>query len=155
MTDDNNAEAAGSGADDLVEGAQQLGSEISATYSKLSGGERWAVLGAAIVLAGWLIFDFIVDEHSTGQLRFSLAVLIVGAAFVHHRRKGAADPVPYGSLLFVAAGILGLLGATGFIEATRDNLFDRDGTYIVGALILYVGAVMSGVGAVQLRGKQL
>lgn len=157
MTDDTGSNAAeDSGGDDsLADGAQQLGNEISATYAKLSGGERLAVLGAAIVLGGWLIFDLLVDEYSVGQVGFSLSVLIVGAAFVHHRRTSGSDPIPYGSLLFVAAGILGLVGATDFIEETRNKIFDTDGTTIIGALIFYVGSVMSGIGAVQLRGKQL
>ena len=151
MADDTN-EGTGSGgsAGDAV---SDLGNEISQTFSNLSGGERFAVLGAAIVLGSWLIFDLLIDDYGIGSLAFSLAVLIVGAAFAHHRRSGGSDPVPYGSLLFAAAGILGLLGVVDLIEEVRDDIFDADGTTIVGALIYYGGAILSGIGAIQLRGK--
>jgi len=134
--------------------AQNIGNDISKTFAQLGGGERLAVLGAAVVLAGWLIFDLLIDDYSTGQLGFGLAVLIVGAAYVHHQRSGGADPVPYMSLLFVAGGILGLIGLTDFIEETRDSIFDARGSTIIGALVFYVGAIVSGVGAFQVRGSK-
>lgn len=137
---------------EIAAAASKVGSEISETFSELKGGERLAVIGAAIVLVVWLVFDLLIDDYSTGALPFALALLIVGAAFVHHRRDGA-DPVPYGSLLFVAAGILGIIGAVDAIEEIRDDIFDARGGTVVGALGYYAGAIVSGVGALQLRGK--
>ncbi|MGI9607873.1 MAG: hypothetical protein ACR2P0_17225 [Acidimicrobiales bacterium] len=133
--------------------AANVGNEISDTFSKMSGGERFAVLGAVIVLADWLLFDLLIDDYGMGSLPFALAVLIVGAAYFHHRRSGD-DPVPYGSLLFAAAGILGLLGVVDVIEEVRNDIFDRDATTVVGALIYYGGAILSGVGALQLKNNQ-
>jgi hypothetical protein len=147
MTDSN--EPASGGAPDPE---RNLANEVSATFAKLGGGERLAVLGAALVLVGWLLFDLLIDEYSTGYLQFALAVVIVGGAWTHHKGSGP-DPVPYTSLLFVAAGILGLLGAYDLIEELRADIFDADATTIIGALVYWVGAIMAGVGALQVRGK--
>lgn len=147
MTDSNDPAAGGAS-----ESERNLANEVSATFAKLGGGERLAVLGAAIVLVGWLLFDLLIDEYSTGYLQFALAVVIVGGAWTHHKGAGA-DPMPYKSLLFVTAGILGLLGAYDLIEELRADIFDADATTIIGALVYWAGAIMAGVGALQLRSK--
>ena len=157
MTDEQAAASGGDNGDngeqsDIAAAASNIGNEISATFSELKGGERLAVLGAAIVLVVWVIFDLIIDRYSTGSLAFALAILIVGAAYVQHQ-GGGVKGVPYSSLLFVAAGILGILGLVEFIEETRDDIFDARGSTIIGALGYYAGAIISGVGAFQLRGK--
>lgn len=132
---------------------KNVADEVTETFAKLGGGERLAVLGAAIVLGGWLVFDLLIDDYSTGTTAFVLAVLVVGAAYTHHRRTSGSDPVPYGTVIFVGAGILGLLGVIEVIEELRNNILDTDAVTIIGALVFYVGAIMSGVGAVQLRGS--
>ena len=128
------------------------GSDFADMIGKLGAGEKLAVLGAAAVLAVWLLFDLLIDEYSTGSLPFALALVVVGAAYVRHQGSGN-EPVPYKSLLFVGAGLLGVLGAVDVIEELRNNILDADGTTVIGALLYYAGAITSGVGALQLRGK--
>lgn len=126
-----------------------IAGEVSETFAKLAGGERWAVLGAAIVLVGLALFDLILDEYRTGHVPFVLAMLVVGAAYLH-RAKSREMAIPYSSLIWVAAGLLGVLGVFDLIVELRNGIFDADGATVVGALIYYAGAIMSGVGALTL-----
>lgn len=128
------------------------GSDIGDMIGKLGAGEKLAVLGAAALLAVWVLFDLLIDEYSTGSLPFALAVVVVGAAYVHHQGSGN-DSVPYSTVLFVGAGLIGILGAVDLVEELRDNILDADGTTVIGALLYYASAITSGVGALQLRGK--
>lgn len=134
-----------------AESGRSVADEMSETFAKLGGGERFAVMGAAIALVGWVLFDLLIDEYALGHLPFALSVLIVGAAYTHHRRASAAEPVSYKSLLFVAAGILGLLGLWDLIEEIRAGIFDDGAATVIGALVYYAGAILAGLGALQLR----
>jgi hypothetical protein len=128
-----------------------IAEEVTGTFAKLQGGDRWAVLGASIVLVGAAIFDLILDQYRTGHAPVVLAMLAAGAAYFHHT-KGRDLAIPYRSLVFVAAGLLGLLGAWDFIEEVRNGIFDGgDGATIIGALVYYVGSIMSGVGALMIN----
>ena len=158
MTEEQDAQ---SGASDSGEGEQSeiaaaasnIGKEVTETFAELKGGERLAALGAVLVLAAWLIFDLLINDYGVGSTSYGLAILIVGAAYIQHQR-GGVKAVPYRSLLFVAAGILGVIGANEIIEeALRNNIFDARGGTVFGAIVYYVGSIMSGVGAIQLRGK--
>ncbi|MDH3499863.1 MAG: hypothetical protein OEM97_07060 [Acidimicrobiia bacterium] len=122
--------------------------------ANLGGGERLAVLGAFITFGGWLLFDLLIDEYSLGHLTFALAVVILAAAFAHHRGSSGSVPLPYPAVLFGSAGMLGLLGVWDFVEEVRNGIFDTDGATIIGALIYYVGTVMAGIGGLQLRGRK-
>lgn len=127
-----------------------LGQEISASFAKLGPGEMLVVVGAVIVLADWFLFDLVIDRYPIYPVSFLLAVLVVATAYVH--QKGRPDPVPYVTVLFVAGGMLGLMGAWDMIEEIRDNIFGDAGfVTILGALGYYAGAILAGVGALQLR----
>ena len=77
-----------------------MGQEISATVAKLGAGEKLAVLGAAAVLAVWLVFDLLIDEYSIGTFSFVLSLVIVYAAYRHHNRGSDHWTTPYGSVVW-------------------------------------------------------
>lgn len=134
------------------------GSDIGDMIGSLSGGERLAVLGAAGVLAIWLIFDLLWNEFGLSSFTFALAVVVVAAAYFHRQGSGGFA-VPYTKILFVAAGLLGLLAAVDVVEELLDLIFDRgsvfdtdynDGIQVLAAILYYAAAITSGAGARQL-----
>ena len=147
MTDD-------SGAIQPGESEAGAGDAISGTVAKLGPGEKLAVLGAAALLAVWVLFDFLLDEYSTGSLQFALALVVVGAAYRHHNKGSAEWGVTYSTVIYVGAGLIGILGVVDLIEEIRDGIFDADGATIVGALAYYAAAIVAGMGAWQLRGAR-
>ena len=138
-------------AEDAVEPTEDKGSDFSEMIGNLGPGEKLAVIGALIVLAGWALFDLLIDEYGIGHLPFALAVVL--AAVAYRKQQGDDSPagLPYRTLVFVLAGLLGLIGVWEFVEEARNSIFEADGTTIVGALIYYAGSVLAGVGAFQLK----
>ena len=130
-----------------------IGNELSATVAKLGAGEKLAVLGAAGVLVVWLLFDLLIDEYSTGQLPFVLALGVVVAAYLHHNRGSEEWSIDYRTLVVVGAGLLGILGAWFLIEEIRNDILDADGATVLGAILFWAASIVSGVGAWQLTRK--
>ena len=64
--------------------------------------------------------------------------------------QSGIDAVAASGLVHVQAG---LYAENVLIDKTIELAGEAQGTTIIGALIYYVGAIMSGVGAIQLRGK--
>ena len=131
--------------------ASGIGQEISATVAKLGAGEKFAVLGAATVLAGWLLFDLLIDDYSLGHLPFALAVVLTFAAYKHHTSGSDGWPVNYRSLVWAGAALLGLIGVWALIEELRNGILDDGVARVVGALVFYGGSIVSGIGAWQLK----
>lgn len=131
-----------------------MGQEISATVAKLGAGEKLAVLGAAAVLAVWLVFDLLIDEYSIGTMSFVLSLAIVYAAYRHHNRGSGHWPIPYQSIVWAAASVLGVLGVWFLVEEIRGNILDSDAATVIGGLAFYVAAIVSGVGAFQLSSRR-
>ena len=127
-----------------------MGQDISATVAKLGAGEKLAVLGAAAVLAVWLVFDLLIDEYSIGTMSFVLSLAIVYAAYRHHNRGSEGWAIPYQSVVWAAAAVLGVLGVWFLIEEIRGDILDADAATVIGGLAFYVAAIVSGVGAYQL-----
>lgn len=130
--------------------ASGIGSDISATVAKLGAGEKLAVLGAAGVLAVWLVFDLLIDEYSTGDMMFVVALVVAVAAYKHHNGGSEGWSIDYRTLVIVGGAVLGILGAYYLIEEVRAEIFDADGATIIGALVFYVASITSGVGAWQM-----
>lgn len=130
-----------------------VASEIQGMMGKLGPGEMLAVLGAVIVVGAWVLFDLLVDEYATDYSSFTLAIFIVGAAYINQQRKGAPAPIPHASVMFVAAGLLGVLGVANLVEEVRDGILTTDFLTVIGGVAYYAGAILAGVGALSLRGK--
>ncbi len=136
-------------------GAQSgMAQDLTAAVAKLGAGEKLAVLGAAGVLAVWLVFDLLIDEYSTGSLAFVLALVVSYAAYRHHGRGSDGWAVPYQTIVWVGASLLGVLGVWFLIEELRGDIFDADAATIIGAVAFYITAIVSGVGAFQLSSKR-
>jgi uncharacterized membrane protein YoaT (DUF817 family) len=135
---------------EVAEAASGIGSELSSTVAKLGAGEKLAVLGAAGVLAVWLVFDLLIDEYRTGDTMFVLALVVVAAAYKHHNGGSEGWSIDYRTLVIVGGALLGILGGYYVIEEVRADIFDADGATIVGALVFYAASITSGVGAWQM-----
>lgn len=146
MTDDNGAgqpEATSGGTSDAISG----------TMAKLGPGEKLAVVGAAALLVVWVLFDFLIDEYSTGSIPFALALVTVGAAYTHHNKGSAHWGISYQTVVLVAAALIGVFGVRDIVEEVRAGIFDADASTIIGALAYYAAAIVAGVGAWQLKGR--
>lgn len=131
-----------------------VGQDISATVAKLGAGEKLAVLGAAAVLAVWLVFDLLIDEYSVGTMSFVLSLAVVYAAYRHHDRGSEGWAIPYQTIVWVGASLLGVLGVWFLIEEIRGDILDADAATVIGGLAFYVAAIVSGVGAYQLSSRR-
>ena len=131
-----------------------MAQDLSAAVSKLGAGEKLAVLGAAGVLAVWLVFDLLIDEYSTGSVSFVLALVVSYAAYRHHGRGSEGWAVPYETIVWVGASLLGVLGVWFLIEELRQSILDADAATLIGALAFYVTTIVSGIGAFQLSSKR-
>lgn len=127
-----------------------IGQDISSTVAKLGAGEKLAVLGAAGVLAVWLVFDLLIDEYSLGHLPFALALVAGTAAYVHHNKGSDGWSVDYKTVIVVTCAIGGVIGAWSVVEELRADVLDADGATVIGALLYYATSITSGVGAWQL-----
>lgn len=107
-------------------------------------------VGAAVVLAGWVLFDLLIDDYGTDVASFALAVFIVVAAMTNRDRK-TEPPVPHATAMFVAGGVLGVLGVAFLLEEVRDGILGAGFLTVIGALVYYGGAIVAGVGALQLK----
>lgn len=130
--------------------ASGIGNEISSTVAKLGAGEKLAVFGAVGILAVWLVFDLLIDEYSTGDMMFVLALVVSVAAYKHHNGGSEGWSVDYRTLVIVGGALLGILGAYYLIEEVRADIFDADGATVLGAIVFYVASITSGVGAWQM-----
>ena len=133
--------------------ASGIGSDISATVAKLGAGERLAVLGAAGVLAVWVVFDLLIDEYSTGDMMFVLALVVAVAAYKHHNGGSEGWSIDYRTLVIVGGALLGILGGYYLIEEVRAEIFDADVATVLGAVLFWTASIVSGVGAWQLTRK--
>ena len=127
-----------------------IGSELSSTVAKLGAGEKLAVLGAAGLLAVWLVFDLLIDEYSTGDMMFVLALVVVVAAYKHHTGGSEGWSIDYRTLVIVGGALLGILGGYYLIEEVRGDIFDADAATVIGALAFYVASITSGIGSWQM-----
>lgn len=127
-----------------------LGQDISSAVARLGAGEKLAVLGAAGVMAVWLVFDLLLDEYPTGHLPFALALVATVAAYVHHNRGSESWSVDYKAVIFVTCALTGVIGAWVLIEEVRAGILDDNAAEVIGAVLYYVAAITSGVGAWQL-----
>lgn len=124
---------------------------VSGAMAKLGVGEKFAVLGALGVLVVWLLFDLLIDEYSIGHMPFALALVIAYSAYRYHMTSESTWAVPYGTVVFGCAGILGILGAWSFIEEMRSDILDTDGSTVIGAIGFWAASILAGVGALQMK----
>lgn len=127
-----------------------ISNEISSTVAKLGAGEKLAVLGAAGLLGVWLVFDLLIDEYSTGDMMFVLALVVVVAAYKHHNGGSEGWSIDYRTLVIVGGALLGILGGYYLIEEVRADIFDADAATVIGGLVFYVASITSGIGAWQM-----
>jgi len=135
-------------------GAQTGGMQgIGRVVQGLGIGEKLAILGAAGVLAVWLVFQVLMTEYSIGHLPFALAAMTLFLGYRFHMQHATDWPVSYRTLLIVLAGLLGLIGAQELVLDLRYEIFDTDATTIIGAVAFWAASITAGVGALRMAGK--
>jgi len=137
-----------SGAGDAARGLQR---DISNAVGQLGVGEKFAVLGCVAVLGVWLLMDLLVDRYSIGHLPFALALVVVYSAYRFHMEKAATWAIPYSTVVFAGAAIVGILGLWTIIEELRNDIFDGRGATVIGALAFWAASIVAGVGALQMK----
>jgi len=127
-------------------------SEASSRIAKLGPGERLLALGAAILLADYVLFDVIFGEY----FFFTGTILVAGfalfALWVRQDRPAASWPLPYEWLLRVLGFTAGFLGAIELLADLRFGVLDRP-LDILGGLLVYIGAFLMFWGARQMKGS--
>jgi hypothetical protein len=116
-------------------------------FGSLSQGEKLVGLGAAAVLAVYIIFELITEDYFVAYVGILLAVFILGVLWFKLQRPGMTWEVPTSTLLRAAGYLLFVFGLVVFIDQVKDDIFDADGGTITGALILWAGCALTGFGA--------
>ncbi|MDJ0925745.1 MAG: hypothetical protein QNJ77_14410 [Acidimicrobiia bacterium] len=108
-------------------------------------GETLVMWGALIVLAAWIIFEVIAEEYFIATSTVAVALLIV----VLPRIDVAAITNLTSATAFMklAGYLLVALGLTELVSDIRNNIFDAGGATIFGAIVAYVGYVITFLGA--------
>lgn len=114
--------------------AGQVGSAgqgLAGPMAKLGSGEKFAVLRAVITLGGWALFDVLIDDRAPCICSGGC----VAAVCLRPPSGAKPEAVPYRTVLFVCAGLLGIPGVWDVVEEARNEVFEADFTAILGALI--------------------
>ncbi|GBD83640.1 hypothetical protein BMS3Abin02_00019 [bacterium BMS3Abin02] len=127
-------------------------SSASSRIAKLGAGERWLALGAAIVLADYVLFDLILGEYFFFTGTLLVAGFVLFAVWVHQDRPSASWPLPYEWLLRVLGFTAGFLGVLELLADLRFNVLDLPFD-VFGGLFVYIGAFLMFWGARELKGS--
>jgi hypothetical protein len=112
-----------------------------AVAAPAGSGEQIVMLGAAIVVADYVLFGLIIDEYFffTGTL---LAAAYALFAVWWKRSRSVEDwPISYGRLLRLLGLTVGFLGLVEFLGDLRFGVLDNVGDILAG-LILYAGCFL-------------
>lgn len=132
------------------DGVQGIGRAVQA----LGLGERLIVLGAAGVLAVWLVFALLTREYGVGVLAFVTATAALYFAYRFHIQKAADWAVPYRTLILALGALLGLMGVHEFLMDMRYELYEVGGATFVGGILFWIAAIVAGVGAFQMAASR-
>jgi len=138
----------GSGTGDT---ASRIQRDISGAVAQLGFGEKFAVLGAVGVLAVWLLFDLILDGYWVGHLPFALALVVGYSAYRYHIQKTGAWAIPYATVVFGGAALIGIIGAYSLISELRSGVLDAGASRAIGALGYWAASIIAGIGALQMK----
>jgi hypothetical protein len=106
-------------------------------------------IGAAIVLADYVIFGLLMNEYFFFWGTVLFAAYALFAAWVRSNRSTASWPVSYGWTMKLIGYSVGFLGAFELVEDLRFGLLDNTAE-VLGGIVLYAGAFLMFWGARQL-----
>ncbi len=107
----------------------------------VKGGEALFVLGALIVVGGYILFGLIIGEFGPGVTNLTLATL----ALIAYWRKSGNWPVPYSSVVRVLGLTMGIILVIsilqdlrfGFPDGAVDNIANL--VFYSGYLLMFLG----------------
>lgn len=152
MTDDQTGMSGGAGSGDAQEPVaatppeapkESLADQASEMFSSSEG---MVAFGGAVVAAGWLLFDVILNDFYTDWLILLFAVLALLLPRANRAFVEKFAPLP--ALMKAVGYLLALTAAFSLVENIRyasGNLDDF--VEILGALVLYAGAGITLMGA--------
>jgi hypothetical protein len=114
-----------------------------------AGADLLIRIGAAIIIADWLLFDIILDEYYFFTLTLLIALSALFAAWVRTSRPSSTWPLPYAWIMKLLGYTAGTLVLIEFIGDLRYGVLDNAGN-ILGGIVLYAGAFVMFWGARQL-----
>jgi hypothetical protein len=114
-------------------------SELSQMMAKLGAAERLVLLGAAVIVAGYLLFNVIIAEYAFSHVGLLMGIWAIGAAWFYHQRSGGNWAVPYPVVLKVVGYTAGVFGVLELLVDLRYGVLDRAAD-LLGALMYYAGA---------------
>jgi hypothetical protein len=107
-----------------------------------SAGANLMGLGALVLVGGYLLFELILDEYSTGSLTMLFAAWILALVWMGTDSWGG---IPVNTALRFAGYSLTLLGVYFLLNDLRGGFVD--GIDILGAIVYYGGIVIVFLGA--------
>ena len=108
----------------------------------MSGGERLMGLGALVILAGYVIFELIMREYSTGTFGVLLSVWILIVIMARRRgAKGASEGLASNFWLRVMGYSLTIVGVYFLLGELRAGSIDEFAD-VLGAIALYGGILI-------------
>lgn len=124
-------------------------SPMSGLLAGLSQGEMMTLAGSALIVLGDLIFGIFLD-YSFNQVVWVAAVLSLILVLVHNRPStGLSVPIGGYRLALILFGALALLGGIRWLLFDLQSISGRNLglTYVLGALVFYVGVALMAFGA--------
>ena len=116
--------------------------------TKLGNAETLIGIGAAILVADWLLFDIILDGYYFFTGTLLVAAYALFTLWVRTNRPSASWPVSYSWIVKVLGYTAGALGLLELIGDLRYGVLDTF-EYIAGGVIVYAGALLMFLGARQ------
>jgi hypothetical protein len=123
--------------------------EQTGSHRESSGAGTLIRIGAAVVIADWLLFAIILDIYYFFWGTLLVATYALFATWVRANRPSATWPVSYQWTLKLLGYTAGILGVFELLDDLRYGFLDSLGS-ILGGLIFYAGVFIMFWGARQL-----
>lgn len=78
--------------------------------------------------------------------------MVVGySAYRYHVEKAGNWAIPYATVVFGGAALIGILGAYSLISELRGGVLDAGASTAIGALGYWAASIIAGIGALQMK----
>lgn len=118
----------------------------------VTAAENLMRLGAALVVASFLVFEILFDDYFFFTGTLLVAAMVLAAVWIRHNRADAVWPIPYTWTLRVLGYTAGFLGAVELLEDLRNSRLYGFADFL-GGIVLYAGAFLLFWGARQLADR--
>jgi hypothetical protein len=136
---------AGAGSAAAGQATAAVSSAMTAVRERLQTGEQLVLLGAAVIVLSYVLFQLILGNRVFSDITMLVAVLALLTIWAH--RWGHFDLGDSYRLLVAALGIaLALFAVLNFLDRIRFGINAQD-FQLLGVLLFWVGGIVAGYGA--------